>query len=344
MNQPSDNAGAAASGLPRLVLAVAASERDAFFPPPADELGRLAQVRTVEPQDVQTLAEFSDVMGDADIVVTAWGFPRLDAERLAAAPRLRLVMHAAASVKYLVSDALWEREIVLSQAGSAMGPAVAELSLTATLSLLRRTHRMDHALRAGIDWDTAREIPRAREMSGSRIGVIGASRTGRAYITACQALGAQVTVYDPYLPADDPLHGVAQDLSTLVATSDVVAVHAPETSETHHLIGAAEISAMPDGALVVNTARSALLDMNALFEAASAGRIDVALDVFDTEPLPVDDRWRLLPNVLLTGHRGGATADSRRRAGLIVVDEIQRHLDGRPLQHAVGRNDLSTRG
>ncbi len=225
-------------------------------------------------------------------------------------------------------------------------PAVAELSLTFTLSLLRRVHQLDHRLRSGTNWDDARTVPRAREISGARIGVIGASRTGRRYIDACRALGAEVRVYDPYLlKGDPPLKASSASLHGLMANSDVVAIHAPRHERNPGLIGAAELALLPDGgAAFVNTARSTIVDMEALYKEVHSGRIDAALDVFDAEPLPVDDPWRSLPNVLLTPHLGGATADSRRRAGGIVVDELSRFISGQPMEHALTRTDLERMG
>ena len=131
---------------------------------------------------------------------------------------------------------------------------------------------------------------------------------------------------------------------TLFATSDVIAVHAPSTPETAGLIGASQLALLHDGASFINTARSTIVDMDALYTEVSSGRIDAALDVFDLEPLPADDRWSSLPNALLTPHLGGATADSRRRAGLIVVDELRRFLSGLPMEHALTRTDLEKMG
>lgn len=149
-------------------------------------------------------------------------------------------------------------------------------------------------------------------------------------------------VHDPYLAESDPLAACAATLPSLLSWCDVLAVHAPATDETAGLIGADEIASLQDGCLVVNTARSSVLDMDALFVAVASDRIDAALDVFDEEPLPTGDRWRNLPNVLLTPHIAGATADSRQRAGRIVVDEIRRHLAGEPLEHAVTRQAMES--
>jgi len=329
----------------RILLSIPDAERAAFISPKTRAaLHELGEITEIAPAELQSVDAFTAAAADKDAFITAWGFPRLDAEYLSLAPQLKCVVHAASSLHALVSDAFWATGIPISQAGAAMAPAVAELSLTFTLNLLRRVHQLDHSLRTGVNWDDARNVPRAREIAGARIGVVGASRTGRRYIDACRALGAVVRVYDPYLLKDDPLSASAATLHEVMATSDVVAVHAPATKETEGLIGAAELAWLPDGAAFVNTARSTIVDMEALYKEVHSGRIDAALDVFDEEPLPADDPWRSLPNVLLTPHLGGATVDSRRRAGGIVVDELRRFISGDPMEHALTRTDLERMG
>ncbi|MFJ6538367.1 hydroxyacid dehydrogenase [Paenarthrobacter sp. NPDC091711] len=329
----------------RILLSIPDAERAAFITPETrTALSELGDITEIAPVKLQSLDAFAAAAADKDAFITAWGFPRLDAEHLAAAPNLKCVVHAASSLHALVSDDFWAAGIPISQAGAAMAPAVAELSLTFTLNLLRRVHLLDHSLRTGASWDDARNVSRAREISGARVGVVGASRTGRRYIDACQALGAKVSVYDPYIPAGDPLAAHSATLHDLMTGSDVVAIHAPATPETEGLIGAAELALLPDGAALVNTARSTIVDMEALYKEVHSGRIDAALDVFDQEPLPTDNPWRSLPNVLLTPHLGGATVDSRRRAGAIVVDELRRYISGEPLEHALTRTDLERMG
>ncbi|MCT9819339.1 hydroxyacid dehydrogenase [Microbacterium sp. W1N] len=320
-----------------------ATEAAAMFPAATRAaLEGLGAVAVAEPRDLADPDAFRAAMRGVDVVVTAWGFPRLDAARLADAPDLRFVMHAASSLKALTDDAFWASGLPISQAGAAMAPAVAELSLTFTMALLRRVQRTDHALRSGGDWEQARQVPRAREIAGCRIGVVGASRTGREYIRMCQALGAEVLVFDPYLPDDDPLRACRRGLDELLAEAEVLALHAPITAETTGMLGARELAQLRDGALVVNTARAELLDADALYAAVASGRLDAALDVFEEEPLT--ERWRTLPNVLVTPHLGGATVESRHRAGQIVVSEIRRFAAGEPLQYALTRADLERMG
>jgi phosphoglycerate dehydrogenase-like enzyme len=311
-----------------IAVAMPAAQRDMFFAPPLWQ--RLAELGTVTVVDPPAVV-------DADVLVTGWGCPPLSVDALAHAPALRLVAHAGASVRSLVTAATFARGIRVTQAGEAMAPAVAEQALAMTLTLLHRIHRFDHALHAGEPWSLAKDAPARRELRGCPVGVVGASRTGRAYIALVRALGAVVRVADPYL---NPSEAVAlsveiADLHTLLRTSVVVSLHAPVLPETAGMIGAPELGLIPDGGLLVNTARAALVDEQALLAELSTGRLDAALDVFDLEPLPVDHPLRALPNVLLTPHEAAGTVQSRRRAGGIVLAEIGRFLAGEPLEHEI---------
>jgi phosphoglycerate dehydrogenase-like enzyme len=325
----------------RALVAMPPQLRAQVFPGPAGE--RLAGLLAVRYRDVPDLpAEVCD----ADVLVTSWGVPALTPARLDLLPALRLVAHIGASVKPFVTDEVFARGITVTQAGAGMARSVAEVALAFTLALLHRVPRFDRALRTGVPWHQAEQAPQRHEIGGSRIGVIGASRTGRAYLELVRALGGQVAVTDPFLTeADAARLGVLRcELDELLATTRIVAVHAPSLPETHHLLGARELALLPDGSGLVNTARSALVDEAALVAELRTGRIDAALDVYDDEPLPVDHPLRSLPNVLLTPHQAAATAEGRARQGGIVLDEIGRYLGGVPLQHTVGPDDLPRLG
>lgn len=337
----SGSAGRAARGRARVVVAVPPHLREQLFT--AGEwrrLGALAEVAVVERHGEP--AALGAALGDADVLVTGWGTARLDAGLLGAAPRLRLVAHTGGAVSPYVCSAVFDRGVRVTQAGAAMARPVAEVALAFTLALLHRVHRFDHALHAGAPWAEAGEAPERHQILGCPVGVIGASRTGRAYIALARALGAEVTVADPYLDAAQAraLNVRVAGLDDVLAGSRIMAVHAPALPETRHLLGARELALMPDGAGLVNTARSWLVDEAALLAELRTGRIDAALDVYDAEPLPVAHPLRALPNVLLTPHQAAATVEGRHALGASTVAEITRFLTGRPLHHAVGREAL----
>jgi phosphoglycerate dehydrogenase-like enzyme len=165
---------------------------------------------------------------------------------------------------------------------------------------------------------------------------VGASRTGLEYIRMLVALRAgEVVVYDPYLTDERAAElGVRRTtLDDLLRTSRVVALHAPTLPETHHMIAARELALMPDGAALVNTARSWLVDTAALLAELRSGRIDAALDVFDEEPLPPDNPHRTRPNVLHTPHQAAATVECYHEMGAITAAEIERWTTNHPLHY-----------
>jgi phosphoglycerate dehydrogenase-like enzyme len=257
---------------------------------------------------------------------------------------LRLVAHTGASVKPFVSPELFDRGVRVTQAGQGMARPVAEVSVTFALALLHRIPRFHNALHDGAAWQDAEAAGPQHEIAGTRVGVIGASRTGRAAIGMLRALGAEVVVADPTLDdaAADAIGVALVPLDELLATSRVTMIHAPTLPETHHLVGARELALMPDGAGLVNTARSWLVDERALVGELATGRLDAALDVYDDEPLPTDHPLRRLPNVLLTPHHAAATVQGRLRQGALVAGEIRRFLAGRALEHEVRREALDT--
>jgi phosphoglycerate dehydrogenase-like enzyme len=293
-------------------------------------LARLADLGRIVRADGTTTeiaADLPELLLDADVAITGWGAPPIPAELFG--PRLRLVAHAAGSVKRLVPEAVVQRGVAVSHAAHVIADAVCEYALALILLGLRRPHEMDAALKAGTPWREAAHTG-ARTLAGRPVGVVGAGYVGRRVIALLRAFGADLRVYDPYA-RDLP----TVDLDELFRRSEVVTLHAPITPETRHLIGAAHLAMLPDGALFVNVARSWLVDQDALLAELRRGRLWAALDVFDEEPLPADSPLRALPNALITPHQAGFTRDTYMRQGLEMVEEVERFLRGEPLRHRI---------
>ncbi|NJN84038.1 MAG: hypothetical protein HC802_18375 [Caldilineaceae bacterium] len=144
----------------------------------------------------------------------------------------------------------------------AIAPAVAEMTLLLILLCLRQVHRLDRQLKAGEAWHAVKPEPMGQELAGRRVGVVGAGYTGRCVIGLLTALNAEVWVHDPYLsPARAAELGVRKaGLDELFAQCPVVTMQAPPTEETRHMVGAAQLRLLQDGAIFVNTARSLLVD------------------------------------------------------------------------------------
>jgi phosphoglycerate dehydrogenase-like enzyme len=316
---------------------MAAENVPQVFPP-----GVLARLRESVDIDVDLVAQdftdprVLDVLARTEILVTGWGCARLDEAVLDAAPRLRAVLHSAGSVKSFATPALRERGVAVSSAAAANALPVAEYTLAMILL-------------AGKDVLTARERMRTSRTSagwgvipgignyGRRVGVVGASRIGRRVLDLLRPFDLRPALTDPYVDERQAaVLGVPLlPLDDLLRTSDIVTVHAPETPETHHMIGRRELALMPDGAVLINTARGALVDHDALVTELRAGRLTAILDVTDPEPLPADSPLYDLPGAFVTPHLAGSQGNELARLGLTVAQEAERLLAGKEPEYAV---------
>lgn len=278
-----------------------------------------------------------------EAILASWGLPTLTAEVLAPADRLRIVAYAAGSVKGWATEALFERGIAVTHAASRIADSVADYTLVLAMMGLRRPHEFDRRMKAGEPWPKPAR-PEQFEIAGKRVGLLGFGYVGRRSAALFRAVGAQVLAYDPYVSAEAmAAEGVAKaELAEIMGTCRIVSVHLPVTPETHHLIGAAELALLPDGAVFINTARSWVIDQQALLAELRRGRIWAALDVFDQEPLPFDHPYRRLSNVLLSPHMAGMTRDSYYGLTATMVADLQRFFRGEPLHYRVEREALAT--
>lgn len=345
LTDPSDQDGtsvpavatAADGGEPRRPHALLVMDPGTFallFPGPQQaRLQRLARVGS--PLCVQDLAtpEARERLADVEVLVTSWGAPALTAEVLDAAPHLRAVLHAAGSVRGLVTDAVWDRGLLVTSAAEENARPVAEFTLAAIVLAGKRAPWFAATARTRRDgWSFGQQVGH-RELTnrGRTIGVVGFSRIGRRVVELLRVLeNDAVLVVDPVAdPAEVAAAGAELvDLPELLRRSDVVSLHAPSLPATYRMIGAAELALLRDGATLVNTARGALVDTAALEAECASGRIDAVLDVTDPEPLPPGSVLHDLPNVMLTPHVAGSLGSETRRMSDAALDELERYALG----------------
>lgn len=330
---------------PRTVLVMSPGLLDEVFPPPV----RVRLEETADLLQPSVISEFRSpdataALSAAEVLLTGWGCPPVDAALLDRAPGLRAVIHAAGTVKTFLSPAAFDRGIIVSSAASANAVPVAEFTLAAIIMGAKRVFPLAGLYRARRTHRTGADLDRQHWLGthGLTVGVVGASRIGRRVIELLRVLDAEVLLYDPYVDATEAeLLGVTPvDLDTLVATSDVVTVHAPDTPETRGVIDARRIGLMRPGTLLVNTARGPLVDTEALTAHLVSGRLDAVLDVTSPEPLPAGHPLWDLSNVFLTPHLAGAQGNEVGRLGALAVDELARYAQGEPFAHPVHRADL----
>jgi phosphoglycerate dehydrogenase-like enzyme len=304
------------------------------FPP--DLVTRLRQLVDVDPT---TFTSFdgpaaATALAQADVLLTGWGCPRIDADLLAAAPRLRAVVHAAGTVKTRLDPVVFERGLVVSSAAQVNAVPVADYTMAMLVLGTKRAFS-----RAGRYATAAEGAPRdwlsgdGTGLHDCTVGVIGASRVGRLVLDRLRAFDVEVLLHDPHVTRAEAARLGAEPVGVdeLCRRSDVVTVHAPALPETRHLLDARRLALLPDHALVVNTARGSLIDTEALTGACAAGRVSAILDVTEPEPLPAGHPLFALPNVLITPHLAGAQGRELRRLGEFAVAEVGRFLKGLPL-------------
>ncbi|WP_020521875.1 hydroxyacid dehydrogenase [Catelliglobosispora koreensis] len=282
-----------------------------------------------------------EVLAHTEILLTGWGCPRLSETVLLNAPRLKAVIHAAGTVKHHITPAVFERGILVSSAADANAQPVAEYTVAMLVLGLKRAFRYANEYAAGQP-KHAHELGDPVGLTGTTVGVIGASRIGRIVIRMLQAYDVRVLVHDPYVSAAEitALGAEPCDLDILCASSHAVSVHAPELPETRHMVNEERLALMRDGTLLVNTARGSLVDTAALARHCATGRLDAVLDVTEPEPLPAGHPLLGLPNVIVTPHLAGSRGRELRLLGAFAAAELERYAAGLPLRGLVAQADL----
>ncbi|MGP3969738.1 hydroxyacid dehydrogenase [Streptomyces sp. 6N223] len=330
---------------PSALFALESRHIPLLFPP--EVMARLTALADVDPDTVVDLrhpgaaAAARRLLADTEVLITGWGCPTLTVDVLDAAPKLRAVLHTGGSVKYLLPQEGWERGVLVSSAAAANALPVAEYTLGMILLAGKGVFELRERLRAERGFVQGEIHPHVGNV-GRRVGLVGASNIGRRVIELLRPFDFEVLLHDPYVDrAEAARLGVRQvSLTTLLATSDIVSVHAPATPATRHLIDRAGLASMRDGAVLVNTSRGSLIDHDALAVELVSGRLSAVLDVTEPEPLPASSPLYELPNVLLTPHIAGSHGNELRRLGLIAVEELERLLAGHALRYRVDHGDL----
>ena len=281
----------------------------------------------------------ADAIARSDVLVTGWGTPNLAMlERWSPQDRLRLLVHSAGTVKYMLPVAALEHGLVVTHSNESLAEAVAEFTLGAILMARRDAFDAATRFRTG---DRTHDPMRMHEVHGSIVGIIGASAIGKRVMRLLAPLGVTLLLADPFATPDIAAQFGARlvDLPELLRRSDTVSLHAPITASTIGMLGADEFALMRDGSLFVNTARGVLVDHDALLRELETGRISALLDVTDpTEPLPPDSPFFALPNCVVLPHIAGVSHQARLRQGRYAVDEILRFVRNEPLHFQVTRD------
>ncbi|WP_405181054.1 C-terminal binding protein [Nocardia sp. NBC_01377] len=284
-----------------------------------------ADVIVAERGDTDELVRLAE---DVDAILTC--FAKVPAEVLDAAPRCRTVARYGVGVDNIDVAHATRLGILVSNVPDYCAEEVADHTLLQVLALARKLVPLTRQLAAG-DWD-GKSVGTPMRLRGKVFGLVGLGVIGRALVPRARALGMDVVALSRSGAVPVGVR-VAGSLAELLAVADIVSLHVPLTADTHHLIGAPELSAMKSTAVLLNTARGPLVDTGALVDALVAGEIAGAgLDVTDPEPLPPHHPLRTRDDVVLTPHiafsSDGSLAELARRAATNVADVLRGRLPG----------------
>jgi D-3-phosphoglycerate dehydrogenase len=305
---------------------------------------------SLDQEDLRRLAPFGDVklyttrasdraelferIGSADVLINVRSYTSLDDEAFSHAPQLQMVSILGTGTDNVDLEAAARRGITVTNTPGVGAPSVAELTIGLMLSLTRAIPLSDQRLRQGA-WQHV-EGP---ELAGKTLGLLGLGAIGQYVARLGRGLGMRVIAWS-FLRDVERAQRLEVELvdnrDDVFRHADVVSIHLRNTPEVRGLVGEREIALMKPTAYLINTARAALIDQDALAAALRSGRLaGAALDVFLEEPLPPDrNPFRELPNVVLTPHVGAVTQEAAARSRAMPVDNILAYLKGRP-EHVV---------
>jgi (S)-sulfolactate dehydrogenase len=246
-------------------------------------------------------------------------------ELLAALSRCKVIGRLGVGLDNIDVPACEARGMKVIPATGANALSVAEYVIGSAMLLLRGAYQSTSAVAAG-QWPRT-ALSNGRETAGKTLGLIGFGSIGQLTAKLARALGMEVIAYDAMLAADHPAfasHSVkAISLDALIASADVISLHVPLVDSTRNLFNATRIAAMKRGAVLINTARGGIVDEVALAAALKSGQLGgAAIDVFNTEPVPASAHFADCPNLLLTPHIAGVSAESNERVSFMIADKV----------------------
>lgn len=252
----------------------------------------------------------------------------LDAAAMRSCPTLKMISKYGAGVNNIDIDAATRLGIPVTYTPGANAQAVAELTIGLVLAAARRISWLDTELKAG-RWTRPQD---GYELAGRTLGLVGFGHVGRKVGAFGVALGMDVVAYDPILTRAPDGVRAAGSLEDVLTAADVLSLHLPLTADTEGMIGRREIDLLPDGAIVVNTARGPIIDEDALVEALRGGKLRAAaIDTLGHEPIRQEDPLRTLENVVLTPHVGGSTVAALRTVAAMAARNVLTVMRGEPV-------------
>lgn len=294
--------------------------------------GRDYDVR-LNPQDrLFSADEIVAMSGEVDAILPCHSEPFNADVAARLSPRVKIIANHSVGVDHCDLAALKAKGVVVTNTPDVLSDATAEIALLLLLGAARRASEGDRLVREGrwASWSPAFMVGTQVAGTGKRLGIVGMGRVGQAFARLVAGFGLEVHYYNRReLPPDQANGGIYHDtVESLLAVSDFLSLHCPATPETRDLMNGERLALLPEGAILVNTARGALVDEDALTAALKSGRLSAAgLDVFKTEP-GGNPELSKLDNIFMLPHIGSATRETRDAMGFRALDNLDAFFAG----------------
>ncbi|MGM1047807.1 MAG: hydroxyacid dehydrogenase [Bacillota bacterium] len=282
-----------------------------------------------------TKQEICEKIKDMDICVTGWGTQVLDEDVMSHANKLKVVAHTGGSVRPYVTDAVYEKGITVISGNEVFAQSVAESVIAYSLASLRDIPRFSGDLKNGI-WPSAYYN---KGLLDRTVGIVGYGMISKMVVQMLKPFNVKIKVFSRHIAQEElDKHQMEKaDLPEIFSTCDIVSIHSGMTKENYHLITEELLRLMPEGSLLVNTARGAVIDEPALCRVLAEGKINAVLDVYEVEPLPQGHPLMGFDNAILMPHMGGPTIDRRLVVVQALITDMRRYLQGEPLKCEIDR-------
>ncbi len=245
-------------------------------------------------------------------------------------PRLKIVANHSVGVDHCDLPALAAKGIVVTNTPDVLSDATAELAMLLMLGAARHAVRGDRLMRTGT-WDSwSPSFMVGKQLTGARLGIVGMGRVGRAFAEKARGFDMEVHYFNRTRLSPEQEHGATyhDSIETLLMVADFLSLHCPATPETVNLMDAQNLAKLPDGAVLVNSARGALVDEDALLHAIESGKLAAAgLDCFKTEP-GGNPKFAAHENIFMLPHIGSATTKTRDAMGFRALDNLDAFFAG----------------
>jgi phosphoglycerate dehydrogenase-like enzyme len=271
-----------------------------------------------------------------DVCITGWGSVRFTEKVLEKAKDLKIVAHTGGTVAPIVSDHLYDSDVKVLSGNLYFAESVAEGVIAYILAALRDIPRYSNVMRDG-GWKEPDYY--IEGLLDQTVGLVGFGTITKFVIKMLKPYRTRIKVFSNHLNEETlKEYGIEKaSLEEIFTTCKIISIHSAQRPDTYHLVNKRLLEMIPDGALLVNTARGSIIDEEAMTDELAKGRFKAILDVFEQEPLPADSKLRNLDNVILIPHMAGPTVDRRKYVTLGLVDDIKAYFEGKPLKNEISK-------